>query len=89
MTKKKLMKLKKLKKRKKNLTKLTNTSSSATSNTDLPDLSIGLAVEHARFGRGQVILLEGVGQNQKATIDFGAHGKKQLILKFAKLKVLP
>jgi DNA helicase-2/ATP-dependent DNA helicase PcrA len=73
----------------KNLTKLTNTSSSATSNTDLPDLSIGLAVEHARFGRGQVILLEGVGQNQKATIDFGAHGKKQLILKFAKLKVLP
>lgn len=71
----------------KNLTKLTNTSSAASSD-DLPNLSIGMLVEHARFGKGQVVLLEGIGQNQKATIDFGGHGKKQLILKFAKLSVL-
>jgi DNA helicase-2/ATP-dependent DNA helicase PcrA len=55
---------------------------------EILDLNVGNKVEHARFGQGEIILLEGSGQNQKATIDFGNNGKKQLILRFAKLKVI-
>jgi hypothetical protein len=31
--------------------------------------------------------MEGIGDNKKATIDFEQHGKKVLVLKFAKLKI--
>jgi hypothetical protein len=31
--------------------------------------------------------MEGAGDNRKAQIDFGAQGKKMLVLKFAKLKI--
>ncbi len=73
----------------KNLTRLTpNTGGSAAAANEIPNLAIDNVVEHARFGKGLIIALEGVGPNQKATIDFGANGKKQLILRFAKLKVL-
>jgi DNA helicase-2/ATP-dependent DNA helicase PcrA len=47
-------------------------------------IRIGTHVEHPRFGIGEVFLLEG----DKATVDFKNHGKKQLLLKFAKLKIV-
>lgn len=47
-------------------------------------IKTGSIVEHSRFGIGEVILLEG----DKATVDFKNHGKKQLLLKFAKLKIV-
>jgi DNA helicase-2/ATP-dependent DNA helicase PcrA len=47
----------------------------------------GQVVEHQRFGKGTVQSVEGAGENRKAQIDFGGHGKKMLVLKFAKLKI--
>lgn len=52
------------------------------------DLSTGLLVQHQRFGMGKVETIEGTGENAKATVNFNNFGKKQLLLKFAKLKIL-
>lgn len=51
-------------------------------------LEAGNQVEHLRFGKGNVLKIEGVGQDKKAEIDFENGGIKKLLLKFAKLKVL-
>lgn len=51
-------------------------------------ITIGNIVEHNRFGRGEVINLEGAGANKKAEIQFGTVGKKKLLLQFAKLKII-
>ncbi len=48
----------------------------------------GMKVLHQRFGKGKVQAVEGAGQNRKATVFFKEAGQKQLILKFAKLKIL-
>jgi len=50
-------------------------------------LSNGMNVEHARFGRGVVKSIEGIGNDQKAAIDFKGFGVKKLLLRFAKLKI--
>lgn len=47
----------------------------------------GVRVEHPRFGIGKVSKLEGDMANIKATVEFPI-GKKQLLLKFAKLRVV-
>jgi DNA helicase II / ATP-dependent DNA helicase PcrA len=56
---------------------------------DLSDLQAGMLVEHERFGRGEVMHIEGAPPNVKATVNFTASGQKHLLLKFAKLKILP
>lgn len=48
----------------------------------------GMRVEHLRFGKGLVTQLEGQEPNRKATIEFDQVGEKQLLLKFAKLRIL-
>lgn len=48
----------------------------------------GILVEHERFGRGKVISVEGSGPNTKATVYFTTVGQKQLLLKFAKLRLI-
>lgn len=48
----------------------------------------GATIEHQRFGIGTVERLEGVGENAKATVAFRNAGTKQLLLKFAKYKIL-
>lgn len=48
----------------------------------------GVTVEHQRFGLGVIKAIEGTGENTKATVEFRNAGRKQLLLKFAKLKVL-
>lgn len=48
---------------------------------------VGIKVEHPRFGIGEVHQLEGTGSNIKATVLFPI-GTKQLLLKFAKLRVV-
>ena len=55
---------------------------------DLKDLQVGMQVEHERFGKGKVLNLEGAYPNQKATVFFQSAGNKQLLLKFAKLKIV-
>jgi len=51
-------------------------------------LDVGQVVEHTRFGKGEVLSVEGVGMDKKASIKFENGGVKNLILKFAKLKIL-
>jgi len=51
-------------------------------------VSVGDKVQHLKFGKGQVISLEGNNENIKARIKFEKIGEKNLLLKFAKLKVL-
>ncbi len=52
------------------------------------DLAPGTKVEHSRFGRGEILRIEGVGGDKKAEIRFQVGGIKKLLLRFAKLKVL-
>ena len=56
--------------------------------SDSNEISEGIEVEHAKFGRGKVISLEGNGPNMKATVYFNSVGNKNLLLRFAKLKVI-
>ena len=52
------------------------------------DLREGCTIEHQRFGIGTVIKIEGTGENTKATVEFRNTGIKQLLLKFAKFKII-
>ena len=52
------------------------------------DLHEGAKIEHQRFGVGTVVRIEGTGENTKATVEFRNAGTKQLLLKFAKFKII-
>ena len=54
---------------------------------EITDLEEGMNVEHSRFGNGKVLRIEGKGNDKKALIDFDSNGKKNLLLRFAKLKI--
>lgn len=60
------------------------------SNSNIPDskLAVGNVVMHERFGKGQVLNLEGVGADKKAEIKFEVGGIKKLLLRFARLDVI-
>jgi DNA helicase II / ATP-dependent DNA helicase PcrA len=49
---------------------------------------VGTQVIHDKFGKGQVVALEGIAPNTKATVFFQGAGNKQLLLKFAKLRIV-
>lgn len=51
-------------------------------------LAVGTIVEHERFGRGEVIRLEGIGNDKKAEIKFTNGEVKKLLLRFAKLTIV-
>jgi DNA helicase-2/ATP-dependent DNA helicase PcrA len=51
-------------------------------------ITMGMDVEHQRFGFGKVISIEGRSPENKALILFEGHGQKQLLLKFAKLRIV-
>ncbi|MDQ3191233.1 MAG: UvrD-helicase domain-containing protein [Bacteroidota bacterium] len=55
---------------------------------DTKNLKEGMEVEHQRFGIGKVLNVEGAFPNQKATVFFQVAGQKDLLLKFARLKIL-
>ncbi|HEY4798371.1 MAG TPA: 3'-5' exonuclease, partial [Bacteroidia bacterium] len=75
---------------KKNLINATVAKHKPTTETQehLKDLQIGMIVQHDRFGNGKVLNMEGVFPNSKATVEFESEGQKQLLLKFAKLKIV-
>lgn len=56
--------------------------------SDAQKIQVGMQVEHQRFGFGKVLNLDGTYPNVKATIFFHHAGQKQLLLKFAKLKII-
>ncbi|MCF6167494.1 UvrD-helicase domain-containing protein [Lutibacter sp.] len=49
---------------------------------------VGNIVEHSKFGKGEVLSLEGLGANKKAEIRFATVGVKKLLLQFAKLRII-
>ena len=51
-------------------------------------LQVGATILHERFGRGVVRSIEGRGINMKAVVDFEQNGTKNLLLKYAKFKLL-
>jgi DNA helicase-2/ATP-dependent DNA helicase PcrA len=52
------------------------------------EIQAGMIVEHQRFGRGKVLLMEGKMPDMQATVFFQNAGKKQLLLKYAKLRII-
>jgi len=79
-TEKQLQKLRKI--------KPTSVQPAAESATLYADLSVGVKVNHERFGTGVVQNIEGIGVNKKAEIKFESGGIKKLLLKFAKLQII-
>ena len=51
-------------------------------------LTKGATVEHVTFGRGTVESITGEGDRAKASVRFETVGRKQLVLKFAKLRIV-
>ena len=49
---------------------------------------MGNFVKHIRFGRGEVLKIDGKGADIKAEINFENGGVKKLLLRFAKLEVI-
>lgn len=62
--------------------------SAETGKADTHGVEVGRLIEHERFGRGEVVRLEGSGDNCKATVRFENAGDKQLLLKFACFKII-
>lgn len=62
--------------------------SAETGKADTHGVEVGRLIEHERFGRGEVVWLEGSGDNCKATVRFENAGDKQLLLKFARFKII-
>ncbi len=50
-------------------------------------LRVGAVVEHEVFGTGKIMQLAGRGDDAKALVYFNSVGKKQLMLKFARLRI--
>ncbi len=65
---------------------MANTSPSASGSANR--VQRGQLIEHERFGLGEGLKLEGEGDNAKATIRFKNAGDKQLLLRFARFKVI-
>ena len=49
---------------------------------------VGTEVIHDKFGKGEVVAMDGEPPNVKATVAFQGAGNKQLLLKFAKLRIV-
>lgn len=51
-------------------------------------MAAGQTIEHERFGFGIIISVEGDPANLKAIVDFKEGGRKTLLLKFAKIRII-
>jgi len=67
---------------------VTSTSTEEFKANNPNDLQAGMNVSHQRFGTGKILNIEGTGLDRKATVFFQNHGQKQLLLKFAKLRIV-
>ncbi len=65
-----------------------NAPSNGNSNLFDSKLTVGNIVIHERFGKGEILNLEGIGADKKAEIKFEIGGIKKLLLRFAKLDVI-
>ena len=73
-----------------NVRKLKPLGSPSSSGPNLFDnsLAVGNVVMHERFGKGQILNIEGAAADKKAEIKFEVGGIKKLLLRFAKLDVI-
>jgi DNA helicase-2/ATP-dependent DNA helicase PcrA len=71
----------------KHLTKVTKNLANTVNLFD-GNITVGTIVEHTKFGKGEVLSLEGSAANQKAEIRFETVGVKKLLLQFAKLRII-
>jgi DNA helicase-2/ATP-dependent DNA helicase PcrA len=51
-------------------------------------LRVGMKVRHPKFGEGRVRSIEGMNEDQKATILFQSVGSKRLKVAYAHLEIL-
>ncbi len=70
------------------LKRVSSTLVSPSSGKPIPEVSVGQRIQHERFGIGEVLKVEGTGDNAKATIRFVNAGEKQLLLRFARFKTI-
>ena len=63
-------------------------SSASSASASIAEIQAGQMIEHERFGLGEVVKVEGAGDNAKATIRFKNAGEKQLLLRFARFKII-
>jgi DNA helicase-2/ATP-dependent DNA helicase PcrA len=47
----------------------------------------GSTIEHAKYGRGTVLRLEGSGADAKVTVSFPGYGLKKLVAKYAGIEI--
>ena len=71
-----------------NLKKINSTEVKNFEGEDTTGIQTGMEVEHARFGVGKVLQVEGNAGDLKATVFFQGFGNKQLLLKFARLRIV-
>ena len=64
-----------------------DTPQTAPVSSHIDQLEEGITVAHDRFGYGEIVSIEGKGNDKKALIDFRGVGQKHLLLRFAKLKI--
>lgn len=53
------------------------------------ELAVGTRISHAKFGEGEIILIDSTSGADIITVDFRFVGKKKLFLQFAKFNILP
>ncbi len=54
----------------------------------IPELRVGAYVNHQIFGRGKIVNLSGKGEDLKAVIDFEFIGRKNIMVKYASLRLI-
>lgn len=70
------------------VSKVTSSSPVSASASHIPDISVGSHIQHDRFGNGVITAIEGKGIDTKATVSFENVGTKQLLLRFAKFRIV-
>jgi DNA helicase-2/ATP-dependent DNA helicase PcrA len=71
-----------------NLKKIDSSAVKNFEGSDTGNIQSGMQVEHEKFGEGKVLQVEGKAGDLKATVFFQSVGTKQLLLKYAKLKIV-
>jgi DNA helicase-2/ATP-dependent DNA helicase PcrA len=52
------------------------------------ELKVGSIVEHEMFGIGKIVEISGKGENTRAVVVFGSNQRKQLLLRYAHLRLI-
>ena len=70
------------------MNQISTTSRPSPSRPTNGNLAVGAKIVHQRFGKGEILRIEGEGENTKATVRFEEVGQKQLLVKFARFEVI-